>query len=213
MDLYIVRHGQSEGNAGMGNGTDPALTELGIHQAQLAGDALSKIEFDRIIASPLRRSARTACEIALKQKNEIGVELLPELCEVGVSAGYRWTFLDACPNEHCKKAIPIQLPTILGGDGIPREEIREDTLERAKKIIAYLKDTSREDEKILLCAHGVFNKYLFFAITGLFDDSTMLSQDNCCINHFIFYKDEHGNDKMKIRYLNRSEHIPENMRT
>lgn len=213
MELYIVRHGQSQGNAGTGDGNDPALTELGICQAQFAGDALSKVEFDRIIASPLRRSARTACEIALKQQKEIGVEILPELFEAGTSAGYRWTFFDECPNEHCVKALPIQLPTVFGGDGIPREEIREDTLERAKKVIAYLKENSREDEKILLVAHGVFNKYLFFAITGMFDDVTMLSQENCCINHFIFYKDEQGRDRIKIRYLNRFDHIPENMRT
>ncbi len=214
MELYIVRHGQSSSNAGFGDPNDPELTDLGIRQAQLLGDALSEIEFDRIIASPLRRSARTACEVALRQHSDIGVELLPELTEVGTVANHRWSFLDECPNEHCILASPMEFPTPLGGDGIHRTETREDTIERARKVISYLRENSREDEKILLAAHGVFNKYLFFAVTGhFFDQYTMLSQDNCCINLCLLYKDEHGNDITKIRYLNRTEHIPPEMRT
>ncbi len=214
MDLYIARHGQSASNAGVSDSNDPPLTELGIHQAQLLGDALADVKFDRIIASPLRRSARTAYEVAAKQGTDIKVELLPELCEVGTTASYRWTFFDECPNENCPAALPLQIPTIFGSDGIPREETREDTIERAKKVIGYLKNNFREDEKILLCAHGVFNKYLFFAVmNNFFDDCTMLSQDNCCYNHFVFYTDEQGRDRMKIRFLNNNGHIPPEMRT
>ncbi|MBQ6119917.1 MAG: histidine phosphatase family protein, partial [Clostridia bacterium] len=50
MELYLVRHGQSQSNVGI-DVKDPALTETGHTQAQLAGEALKNVRFDRVYTS------------------------------------------------------------------------------------------------------------------------------------------------------------------
>jgi probable phosphoglycerate mutase len=67
--VLLVRHGQSEWNAdGRWQGqADPALTDLGRHQALHASRALGVV--DAIVASDLQRAAETAAIIA----NELGV--------------------------------------------------------------------------------------------------------------------------------------------
>ena len=60
--FYLVRHGQSEGNAReiiLGH-TDLGLTELGLRQAECTADALAAVEFDRIYSSDLLRAMQTA---------------------------------------------------------------------------------------------------------------------------------------------------------
>lgn len=60
--FYLVRHGQSEGNAReiiLGH-TDLGLTELGLRQAECTADALATVKFDRIYSSDLLRAMQTA---------------------------------------------------------------------------------------------------------------------------------------------------------
>ena len=66
MILYMIRHGQSEGNARHAHAgwTDISLTELGFAQAAEAGRKLREIRFDRVICSDILR-ARQTCETAL----------------------------------------------------------------------------------------------------------------------------------------------------
>lgn len=66
MELYVVRHGESQANAaGRHAGWSPVpLSQLGRQQAERAGIYLSKIRFDRIIVSDILRARQTA-ELAL----------------------------------------------------------------------------------------------------------------------------------------------------
>ena len=76
LELYIIRHGQSMGNAGYPDGAvltekekhDPVLTEKGIYQAQKAGEYLSNTEFDAVFSSAMLRAVQTATEIIGFQK-------------------------------------------------------------------------------------------------------------------------------------------------
>lgn len=69
-DVYFVRHGESTANRDKicAGHTDVELTELGIEQANQAGDELAaeKISIDIIISSPLQRALKTAYQIADK---------------------------------------------------------------------------------------------------------------------------------------------------
>ena len=96
LDLYIIRHGESRLNAGLGteNPTlkdtqDPVLTEKGIAQAVAAGEFLKDISFDAFYASPLLRAARTATEILKKQPEAKPLNVMPEICEVGIVPEYK----------------------------------------------------------------------------------------------------------------------------
>ncbi len=61
MKIYIVRHGQTVANSlKIHNSKDEELTILGIKQAEELGEKLLNIDFDIIIASPLKRAIHTA---------------------------------------------------------------------------------------------------------------------------------------------------------
>ena len=80
MDLYIIRHGESQGNIGL-DVEDPHLTELGQKQAELLALRLRNIDFDVILSSPLTRAIQTATPLAsLRQKD---ITVMHELHEVG----------------------------------------------------------------------------------------------------------------------------------
>lgn len=92
MYLYLVRHGQSEGNVlrTFHGQTDYPLTELGREQARQAGDKLKNVTFQRCYASDLSR----AWETALACVEGRGME--PEVCtalreqNVGDIEGLSW---------------------------------------------------------------------------------------------------------------------------
>jgi len=61
MLLHLIRHAQSEANAGVsGAGRDCSLTDLGRRQADAAGARLAGLGVDRVLASPYVRTLQTA---------------------------------------------------------------------------------------------------------------------------------------------------------
>ncbi len=66
MTLYIVRHGQSEGNVGKRYQTsEEKLTKTGSAQAKLLAKRFKGVKIDRLIASSMTRAQQTAHEISL----------------------------------------------------------------------------------------------------------------------------------------------------
>ncbi len=68
--IYLVRHGQSEGNVKrlMQGHKDYPLTQKGEEQARETGKILSNVHFDAVFSSDLLRAKRTAEIIALEKK-------------------------------------------------------------------------------------------------------------------------------------------------
>lgn len=66
-ELLLVRHGQSEANAGTSTDPDCGLTERGREQARSAARRLATLDLDGFVAltSPYRRAVQTAEEVAL----------------------------------------------------------------------------------------------------------------------------------------------------
>ena len=64
--LYIIRHGQTEGNVRhvLLSRSDQSLTETGIRQAEEAALRLKGIRFARVYSSPLKRALETAGIVA-----------------------------------------------------------------------------------------------------------------------------------------------------
>ncbi len=59
--IYFVRHGETEGNKGaFFQFPDTPLTELGLAQAEAAGERLRHVRLDALIASPFKRAQQTA---------------------------------------------------------------------------------------------------------------------------------------------------------
>lgn len=61
MKLYVVRHGQTDGNVNkiMDGVRDIDLNDNGTEQAKTTRDNLKDIDFDLIICSPLLRTKHT----------------------------------------------------------------------------------------------------------------------------------------------------------
>lgn len=80
MDLYIIRHGESQGNVGQ-DVENPCLTELGQKQAELLALRLRNVKFDAILSSPLTRAVQTATPLA--ELRGMPITVFDELYEVG----------------------------------------------------------------------------------------------------------------------------------
>ena len=80
MDLYIIRHGESQGNVGQ-DVENPRLTELGQKQAELLALRLRNVKFDAILSSPLTRAVQTATPLA--ELRGMPITVFDELYEVG----------------------------------------------------------------------------------------------------------------------------------
>ena len=76
MKIYILRHGETDSNV-LGllqGGSDMPLNENGIRLAELCGEGMRHIRFDRCITSPLQRAAHTA-RIVLDHSGNTNVTL------------------------------------------------------------------------------------------------------------------------------------------
>lgn len=85
MELVIVRHGQTPGNAArryVGSASDEPLSELGRQQAR---DAVSFPDVNRVYVSPMRRARETAA-IMFPQASQVVVPGIQEM-DFGVFTG------------------------------------------------------------------------------------------------------------------------------
>lgn len=196
LELYLVRHGQSKGNAGLVEEgasfteiNDVRLTELGVMQAKKAGKYLSDIEFDACFASGLIRTVQTANEIMSFQKEKKPLNILPIITEIGVNPDFPGRTLEEM-KEVCSAAQMAE-----GFENAERLVVysthqEEPALyERAAKAIGYLRSKFNNGEKVLVAGHAAFNTVMIFHIMGysaspVFD----IEITNTGITHIVFYK-------------------------
>ncbi len=198
LDLYIIRHGESLGNAGYGGrtdltlkeGTDPVLTEKGIKQADAAGRFLSDIQFDYFYSSPLLRAARTAAEIKKHQPESRVLNIMPELCEVGINPEYKGVEIDEirqfCPDAVYAEGIETQ-ETRMRYD---THETNGKVTERSRFVIDYFRSRYKNGEKIVLVSHAAFITNLVFTIMELdkAEPQFDIDYDNTGVTRVTFYK-------------------------
>jgi probable phosphoglycerate mutase len=100
MTVYVVRHGEAEGNREgrfLGQ-VDPPLTETGIEQARRQGAALKGLGIARVLSSDLVRARTTASIIA--EALGIPVESTPALREVSHGVIDGWLASDIRNSEY-----------------------------------------------------------------------------------------------------------------
>ena len=217
MELYIVRHGQSRGNAGTET-DDPALTETGFEQAQLTGEALQAVRFDKVYTSHLTRAVQTAAAILTAQRSDVALEVVPELAECGSEshiaeeAALRALF----PHMVIRGLVPRPFP-----DDAARAAWCLQTCVYANAYAGELPVTGqtsegeqRENSKnVLIVCHGTFNAHLIGQLIHFpFDKNVVISQYNACINRFQLYT-VGGVRRVRFRAFNSAAHLPEDLLT
>lgn len=80
MELVFIRHGQPEWDRDGRTVQNPRLTEVGLEQARLLGEAFRGRRVDRILVSPLLRSQQTAAPVV--EATGVEPETLPWLPEI-----------------------------------------------------------------------------------------------------------------------------------
>ncbi len=217
-ELYLIRHGESKGNAGYGGKTDltmresadPVLTEKGINQAVAAGKFLADVDFDAVYSSALMRAVRTAGEIINKQQNKKTLYLHPVFTEIGI------------PEDYC--AAPIEelrelCPTAVIADGVdPDSRLmmsnegsdEKGLFERGEQAVNYLRSKYKNGEKIAVVTHAAFMTYMVFHIMGYKDSCPVFDIDfnNTGMTKVIFYKE--GTNKYGdtvFKYINSTAHL------
>jgi broad specificity phosphatase PhoE len=174
MELYIVRHGLSEGNAKeiFQGRIDFPLAPEGRRQADHLGKYFrqEEIKFDRIISSPLKRAFETAKII--KEQNEISPEIECEEAFMELKLGA----LEGVPNAEVQEKFPTYYirPSEgwldfaeFGGESWADVRARVDAV-----MLKYApEDQLLDSKKLLIVSHGgamrAIMRYLLKVDSGL----------------------------------------------
>lgn len=201
MLLYLVRHGQSEGNIVKHDVPDGFLTPLGLQQAEETARLLQGQGIDRIIASPLRRAIQTAQ--ALQFKTGAPMEVWQGLSELREIAKYRFLgrkgILEICPEVGFDDDYPED-GFDLGDE--PVQIAHQRAVTAMERLRTRFGDT---DQRVAVFAHGGFNSLMTMALMGRpFAPGCWVDQLNCCVNRFRI-------DPVRIRVLslNETQHLTE----
>jgi broad specificity phosphatase PhoE len=159
--LYLVRHAQSEANAGVrGAPVDCFLTDLGRRQAAAAGRRLAALGIDRVLASPYTRALETAD--AIRRATDAPAGIVPLLHEHHVRPfpGEDWPLLsrDALAERYPDFELPADFAFAARWHDVPEEE--QAVLDRAARVLddlwrryAAAPDGS-QDVRLALVSHG-----------------------------------------------------------
>jgi len=185
--LYLVRHGQSEGNIVTYDVPDGHLTPLGRQQAAETASRLAEEGLDLLISSPLRRALETAR--ATQERTGLPLEVWQRLWEYrdiepAQFLGRRGV-LEICPGAQCDDDLPE--------DGFECGwETPETAHARALEIFDRLRRRfGATDKKVAVFAHGTFNGFLLMAMMGRpWHPGCWIEQRNCCINR-VYIDPEH----------------------
>lgn len=157
MALLLVRHGESEGNAGgiIQGQLDMGLTDLGRLQASWTAESLSTTKVAGIVTSPLQRSRVTAEVIGAR------LGLVPRLDERLMEYGFGE--LSGLTREEISVKFPSIAVTGFAGSlngmwtPIPGEEGREAFLHRVRDVIDGLAEEAGDNELIVVTHGGFLN--------------------------------------------------------
>lgn len=246
MELYFIRHGQSQNNANWNDpdyqeSPDPALTELGHEQARILAEFLKKHQaitngnvwniqnrygfgLTHIYTSMMERAVYTAAPIA--EALDLPLRTWKDIHEEGGifsrDAQSNKAGLPGRARSFFTQNFPtMTLPEELDETGWWNRpfEAEEERQPRADKVLADLvaRHTDQEgqpEHRVAFVSHGGFFMRLICAMLKLPWRQAALGMrswvmlNNCSISRFDIHKQE-----INFAYLNRTDHLPDDMIT
>ena len=186
MKLYLVRHGESEGNVKriFCGHTDVDLTEKGRLQAQNMARHFEDINIEKIYSSPLIRAYNTANEISKLKNIQIETNDLLKERYFGDFEGHTWEEIENKYPDEAKKIIEQEyMYSYLNG------ETFDNVINRVSEFLKNVTDNS------VIVAHGVLINSILYHLNFIgFDNMYEYPIGNCDI---LCIEDD------KIHYLNR----------
>lgn len=182
--LYLVRHGQSAGNAeGRFGGHSPTpLSELGFQQARLTAQTLAKEKIDAIYTSDLLRAVQTAEPLA----EMLGLPIIKTAAfrerHVGVLEGLTFDESKAAFPKDYYALVHRHVHHVITKGESYRQLLRRATGE-LKEILR-----NHQGEKVVIYSHTgaicFLTLYLMGAINRHTKQTPWLVTSNCGINRF-----------------------------
>lgn len=152
MELYLVRHGETEWNKeGRYYGhKDVGLSEEGFRQAKNLGEYMKKVSFDKVISSPLRRALDTARELTNH----------PILTDKRLME-QNFGFFEGKTYKELMMEFPKELKEWNENHEAYCLPEGESFLDVRSRVESFLMDLSEEEGKVLIVAHkGTFGHML-----------------------------------------------------
>ncbi len=149
--IYLVRHGQSEGNISRTyQRIDSPLSEEGKQQASTVADRIAKISFDVLISSPLPRAKETAEAIADKTHK------IPEYDDLFVERIKPTRLNGKSQDDEDARNLAKEWRKSLHTSGYRAEdgENFDDIIIRADEALEFL--SQRTEKVIVVVTHGYF---------------------------------------------------------
>ena len=230
MQLFVIRHGQSENNALADVSqrvADPELTEHGKRQAEIVAAHLSRDghlpvpdrdgdrpPLDVLYCSPMIRTLQTAQPIASSLSldpdvwidiHEVGGIFLEDAD--GVATGY-----PGCSRAHLQAEFPGYGSEAVGEDGwwTGEKETPEQGRGRAMAVASALLARAGEEIRIGLVSHGDFISALIKALANHLPSWGLYYHHH---NTAITSVDFRSGDDIVFNYLNRAHHLPDDLVT
>ncbi len=181
--FFLVRHGQSMGNARriFQGRMDLPLDDTGRSQAGALGLWFSRIPVDAVFSSPLVRASETAeilasaCGIPRASVEPLLVEL-----DTGIYSGISY--------EEARELHPESFRHFDGEswNAVPGAENSDTLYARAMSAWSMLRCEARAGKRNIICvSHGGFLQWLIKATFGLRAWKPLLPTDNCAIFELV----------------------------
>ncbi len=201
-ELYLVRHGASadaiegeEFELVEGQG-DPPLSAIGREQAELVGERLSRLTFDALYVTTLRRTVETAAPLV--RLTGLTPQVEPDLREVFMGAWeggqFRQKVADADP-------VAVRMLTEERWDVVPGAEATADFSTRIRGAIERIA-TAHPGARVVAFSHGAAIGEALAQATGSRPFAFLMS-DNTAIARLVLTP-----ERWILRGFNDTAHLP-----
>lgn len=148
MKLYLVRHGESEGNAqGLFYGwADYPLTELGREQSRGLGERIKDLKIDRCFSSPLSRAHETA-QLVIEGRDLV-IELEERLKEQHMGD------LEGVPFMDLMEKYPVEIKAMFDSWSNAEPPNGESFPQLKNRVRPALNEIVATGEDVLIVAHA-----------------------------------------------------------
>ncbi|UQS82082.1 histidine phosphatase family protein [Bombilactobacillus folatiphilus] len=197
LDLYIVRHGQTDTNKTgkmNGAGTDLPLNDQGIQQVKTLKASLDMNQIDALYTSPLQRAVQTA---QILSQEQLPLQIDERLREIDYGD---WDGQD----EHW---LQTHYPQVFDAWGYSTEEYTkystgESYAHLGQRLLAFEQDLIKNNphQKVLLVCHGTVGRVLVQRLLGIDHVSQLVEIANAAMVHLVVHEDS---GQVDLRYYNR----------
>jgi probable phosphoglycerate mutase len=195
VDLYIVRHARPERQVvDHGDGADPALSELGLAQAERIADYLEQEQIDHVVSSTMLRAFQTAEPLARRLGKDI--EQIDDLKESDHRASAYVPMEELSPDDpHSAHYFSGDLYETVFSDGFENFETR--VVGAFEQVIA-----ANRSRRVAVFCHGMVTATFLRSVLG-FDDVFAVTVDYCGLSRVR----ASSSGVRSVRSVNETHHV------